>query len=305
MLTEDDVRNSLEDLPDTLKDAYDEIYSRIVTQKRSAPGIALNAFRWIQCASVPLRSSTLLEAITPEVGNRVKTNDLLRACQNLVILDDGLDVFRFAHLSVDEYLETRLPTVYSHAMILKGCLEVLNNPNSWGNYMARPKYKERDYYPHLLLYSTIFWPWHFSRCEDPNIIPILNDLWNSFTSGSNYQDWLKYHRCTVEGHSSAQDIYWRRVDIFQRQQSDDILFSFSAFGLNQTFSTVLKSRPHIEQSIMNQLLFPPCEFGDLEIGKLLISVLNRPVRRPGTAVPSEFLLGRTGRRKIRPSRHSI
>ena len=35
------------------------------------------------------------------------------------------------------------------------------------------------------------------------------------------------------------------------------------------------------------------------------SVLNRPVRRPGTAVPSEFLLGRTGRRKIRLSRPSI
>jgi len=35
------------------------------------------------------------------------------------------------------------------------------------------------------------------------------------------------------------------------------------------------------------------------------SVLNRPVRRPGTAVLSEFLLGWTGRRKIRPSRPSI
>ncbi|KAF8535525.1 hypothetical protein BDD12DRAFT_782443, partial [Trichophaea hybrida] len=67
MLTEDDVRNSLQDLPDTLKDAYDETYSRILTQKRSAPDIALNAFRWIQCASVPLQSATLLEVITEEV----------------------------------------------------------------------------------------------------------------------------------------------------------------------------------------------------------------------------------------------
>jgi hypothetical protein len=31
------------------------------------------------------------------------------------------------------------------------------------------------------------------------------------------------------------------------------------------------------------------------------SVVNRPVRRPGTVVPSEFLPGRTGRRKsVRP-----
>jgi hypothetical protein len=34
-----------------------------------------------------------------------------------------------------------------------------------------------------------------------------------------------------------------------------------------------------------------------------LSVVNRPVRRPGTVGPSEFLPGRTGRRKsVRPVR---
>jgi hypothetical protein len=48
----------------------------------------------------------------------------------------------------------------------------------------------------------------------------------------------------------------------------------------------------------------PCyDIGAQEM--ILSSDLNRPVRRPGTAVPSEILPGRTGRRQDRPSRPSI
>ena len=46
MPTPDDVRCGLEELPDTLKDAYGEIYKRILDQNGSAPRLALGAFRW-------------------------------------------------------------------------------------------------------------------------------------------------------------------------------------------------------------------------------------------------------------------
>ena len=49
MPTPDDIRRSLEALPDTLKDAYGEIYKRILDQSGSAPRLALGAFRGIQC----------------------------------------------------------------------------------------------------------------------------------------------------------------------------------------------------------------------------------------------------------------
>lgn len=45
MDTEVDVRASLNDLPDSLTRAYDEIYQCILNQKKSAPQLALNAFR--------------------------------------------------------------------------------------------------------------------------------------------------------------------------------------------------------------------------------------------------------------------
>jgi hypothetical protein len=57
---------------------------------------------------------TLLDAITGEVGRSgefsgkagINANNLLKICQNLLILDECLNVFRFAHLSVEEYLES-------------------------------------------------------------------------------------------------------------------------------------------------------------------------------------------------------
>ncbi|KAI5841657.1 hypothetical protein BZA05DRAFT_344843, partial [Tricharina praecox] len=114
MTTRKDVINSLKVLPETLTAAYGEIYKRILSQKGSAPRLALNAFRWIQCSYEPLASETLLDAVTVELDSsgefshdKIQVNDVLKACQNLLILDEGLDVFRFAHLSVDEYFETQ------------------------------------------------------------------------------------------------------------------------------------------------------------------------------------------------------
>ena len=43
MCTQNDVRRNLKVLPETLTDAYDEIYKRILAQKGSAPQLALNA----------------------------------------------------------------------------------------------------------------------------------------------------------------------------------------------------------------------------------------------------------------------
>ena len=113
MLTRHDVERGLEEIPDTLKDAYDEIYNRILAQNGSAPRLALRAFRWIQCSYEPLCTETLLDAIRVEIGDQgefspnhkdaITTNGLLKACQNLLIFDKQLNVFRFAHLSVDEY----------------------------------------------------------------------------------------------------------------------------------------------------------------------------------------------------------
>ena len=125
MPTPNDILRGLEALPDTLKDAYSEIYQRILDQKGSAPRLALAAFRWIQCSYEPLCSEALLDAIVVEIGGQggfsrkdtIAVDVLLKACQNLLLFGEQLGVFRFAHLSVDEYLGTKLHEVDSHGEI--------------------------------------------------------------------------------------------------------------------------------------------------------------------------------------------
>ncbi|KAI5818540.1 hypothetical protein BZA77DRAFT_16936 [Pyronema omphalodes] len=215
--TTDDVRGSLQTLPDEITDMYNKIYNIITSQKGSAPQLALNAFRWIHCSYEPLRTGTLLHAIRVEVGRsgefslraRISANDLLKICQNLLVLDERLDVFRFAHLSFEEYLETKpeLNKATSHTEIAKGCLSLLCAPESWLGYenVAITEKGHRD--RHLLSYSVLFWPWHYSHSEGVNCCQTLSELWNSFISESNYQRWHNYHCEWVECYRSLHDIF--------------------------------------------------------------------------------------------------
>ena len=193
MDVETDVKNSLESLPDSLTKAYDEIYERILNQKGSGHQLALNVFRWVKYSYEPLASETLLDAVIAEVSEsgefshegRISTATILKCCHNFLILDESLGVFRFAHLSVEEYLETKveLTDVESHTYITDVCLSLLCNPNYWGKYDKTLEAWEGDYKDrHLLLYSAIFWPWHFSRCEEGN----SNVVWDKFVSQHNY-----------------------------------------------------------------------------------------------------------------------
>jgi hypothetical protein len=140
----------------------------------------------MQYSYEPLQIDTLLDAITVKVGMsgkfshkpQLNTNNLFRICQNLVILDECLNVIHFAHLSVEEYLETwhQLCKANSYAEIVKWCFSLLCSLGSWGDY-EEVRIEEGDYRDrHLLSYSMLFWPWHFSYCTDINDCQTLTDL---------------------------------------------------------------------------------------------------------------------------------
>ncbi|KAF8417569.1 hypothetical protein EV426DRAFT_645752 [Tirmania nivea] len=206
MQSESDVKRNLTTLPDTLTDIYNEIYNGILTQKESAPRIALNAFRWIQCSKEPLSSETLLDAVTVEVDTAgefsqigpARVKQLLTICRNLIILDEKLNTFRFAHLSVDEYLETKLSKLDSHLELSRVYFSLLCSHTAWNAYdqgkkTSRGAYEDR----HLLLYSAVFWPWHFASCGEFNRDPALSGLWDKLITQNIYQRWFRYHRQCV------------------------------------------------------------------------------------------------------------
>jgi len=280
MLTENDIKRNLTALPDTLMLAYDGIYNAILAQKGSAPRIALKAFQWIQCSKEPLSSQTLLDAVTVEVDSSgafsqngpATVKQLLTVCQNLVILDEKLNTFRFAHLSVDEYLEIRLPKHDSHLELSKVCFSLLCTYSAWDAYDKYIRGREGVYEGrHLLLYSVVFWPWHFAHCGEFNRCPTLSSLWDKLISESTYERWLHYYRNCI----ATRDIIWWKEDFWKRQrivrQSQyGRLFWVCVFGLHRVFSSVFEYETDVKTSEIANSLAYASKFGELEIVGLLI-----------------------------------
>jgi len=292
LILADDVRDSLKVLPETLTDAYGEIYNRIRNQSRRASQLALNAFRWVQCSYEPLRSETLLDAVTVEVDGSgefshkctaVRATDLLKACQNLLILDERLNVFRFAHLSVEEYLETQLLRVDFDTEIAKICLSLVCSSRSWTDYDVALETREGRYRDrHLLLYSAVFWPWHLNRSEDS--CQILAVLWEAFVSEATFQHWIDYHCNRVRTAGSA-DTFWARSGALQ--EGRDRLSTVCVFGLGRKLTSISKSQfgwtaciklkfpatsisESVQRSRVDQLLCRASRFGDPDIAQHLL-----------------------------------
>jgi len=288
----DDVRDSLKVLPETLTDAYGEIYNRIRKQNRRASQLALNAFRWVQYSYEPLQSETLLDAVTVEVDGSgvfskctaVRANDLLKVCQNLLIFDERLNVFRFAHLSVEEYLETQQLEVDSHTEIAKVCLSLVCSSRPWKDYDTTIATREGRYHDrHLLLYSVVFWPSHVYHCNDS--CQILDALWEGFLSEATFQRWVDCHYKRVRTRR-PEDTFWRRSNELQQQERGR-LSTVCVFGLGRKLTSISKSQSgwtaciklklpttfiseSVQKDYADRLLLYPSEFGDLDVAQHLL-----------------------------------
>lgn len=105
----------LDSLPKGLEAAYDRIYHSIEERGDRWLTYANRAFMWLMSSSTPIQLETLCilvcqdseEDFNPEA--KLSRASLLSFCRNCVKVDliDGVEVCRFAHLSVQEYLERR------------------------------------------------------------------------------------------------------------------------------------------------------------------------------------------------------
>lgn len=84
-------------------------------------------------AQRPLKAGEFIAAVAVDSeGHCFSWNnaDILSICCNFVVYDDEQDVFRFAHLSVQEYLEKRqqYTNLATHSLALERCLHVIGEP---------------------------------------------------------------------------------------------------------------------------------------------------------------------------------
>ena len=112
-----DIQGKLCQLPPKLEQLYAEIYKERIISYPGEAGRAIlsNALEWLLCAQRSMDSSkfcTAVARISTVFSGDLTKEHVLDLCHNFVIHDDGLDTFRFVHLSVREFLEKR-PN-YSH-----------------------------------------------------------------------------------------------------------------------------------------------------------------------------------------------
>jgi hypothetical protein len=100
----------------------------ITKEEERTIAIFKNVLSWLLCAQEPLHSKMFLAAISiiPNAGfeETVSRELILDLCANLVVFDKGLDTFRFAHLSVREFLE-KMPEYIDtavHSLAAEICL---------------------------------------------------------------------------------------------------------------------------------------------------------------------------------------
>jgi ankyrin repeat protein len=162
MQLEEDIRLALERLPPTLQGVYAIIIVQIHKGAPVSMPLAKKALKWLLCAQQPLGSDEFLKALSADldVSNvKITVENLLNICCNLVKYDSELDVVRFIHLSVREYLETKEPEYepsLSHSAVATACLQACFHG-------AKPKRKGRlknarnkTFYD----YAIIYWPLH-------------------------------------------------------------------------------------------------------------------------------------------------
>ena len=122
--TDSDILNRLGRLPRKLADLYLETYNNMLARNYEAgQRLILNTFHWLMCAEKP-KPDFFLAAISQQVPEVPTKDQLLDLCCNFIIYDQDSNIFRFTHLSVQEFLET-LPsfsTEVSHAVAAECCL---------------------------------------------------------------------------------------------------------------------------------------------------------------------------------------
>jgi len=143
-------------------------------------------------AATEINLSTSPDHTTPE--SSLDAELVVHVCGGLVLLDQELQVMRFAHLSVQEYLETRDDSwgiIDAQRFVSEGCLWTLQRGPSL--MPALYDYAGRNWFRHCRSYQDLA---ELQTTQDPNDvldIPRLNAFLGSFDCAStHFVEWVDW-----------------------------------------------------------------------------------------------------------------
>ncbi|KAH8653142.1 hypothetical protein BGZ60DRAFT_533332 [Tricladium varicosporioides] len=191
--TNEAIRERLGQLPPKLEDLYLELYETLTkTSADTDREITIGTFSWLLCAQRTLTSAEFLAALstTPrQQFNHLTKEHILEMCANMVVFDPALDTFRFAHLSVREFLEKRpeYTREAANALAAETCLlDVIRAAENPVKRKCLSNYKQ-DFSNATLSqgftqYSTFYWAPLCQLAANRRTTGVLKDLLCHFLS---------------------------------------------------------------------------------------------------------------------------
>lgn len=258
---ESDVRAELGKLPKGLMETYSRIFETILAYPEQSRLLTMKTLKWIMCARRHLSPAELIMAIS--VGSiqppNLDKDTILRFCNNLVTWDSKLDVLRFAHRSVQEFLEeTSFKITDAHAMAAETCLWVLCLPNQTtgptGTWIKTDNQVESYYAEH--------WGHHIrisgQQSEDSKISLLQKQFFNSLARPSKaYLEWAARKLSCYQAHG------YPTYDIHRTP-----LFTAAHYGLTESVRFLLAA--NVQKTTLHTALLIAANAGHEPVVHLLI-----------------------------------
>lgn len=263
MKLDQDVRARLGRLPPKLEQLYQEIYEENLLKYPGESGQSAirNITKWLLCAQRQMKSSEFCTAVamTTVPTEELTKDHVLDLCHNFVVFDDGLDAFRFAHLSVREFLEKRPEYTANscHLLAAETCLLQFISLSKWS---AAEDFLQHHYALDLrgkfassaqLLggfnnYATIFWARHCQLIgeEGRKSNPRFERVFRFFLSDASpdlspLSIWIQSDQRRVRDDSLQMYLH----PSFGPQPEDRVYYVACAYGFCEILRTFMNGNP--------------------------------------------------------------
>ncbi len=278
-------------LPEDLSHTYAQIFEHVRKLGPQSHVIAERSLKWLLCQARDFTEAEFLSAVsigTERESVNLTKEKILFICGNLVVFDHELKVFRFAHLSVQEYLETQ-------SNFTLGAAHALGAETSLLVCLHRYTELAANYARKFQPYAFLYWVYHCREAKKSGLGRPLHQLLEDFLhiqEGPNlyYAAWARSMHRLGRG-SDGESVNWNT------ELNDDLIngileewqpakLSWSLNRLSETdvaeygiLQTILNDRDHpydptfaacfldlpeiVEQNLQSVLSSPAKKVGDL------------------------------------------
>lgn len=233
---------------------------------------AVTMIHWLLCTAAPLGRGELRVALSKHVKSDISENIIIQSCINLVMVDEGLDTFRFIHTSVKDFFEDKAEfSIHSrNATAADVCLREITQSVT---IPASLSLKRESLY----CYSILYWVSHVEKAG-PNrpTVSIEDAIRDLCLADGGMQPWFTHWLGKLRLVSDILD--WNdpfKDKIMQVLSSPETsFFAGCAFGFVEVvvrYRQIDTSLFRAENTMGATGLHLACQYGHLEVAKELLN----------------------------------